>query len=355
MTTAERTDNVWSERDTSPAAIEAALRELLAERHSESAGYVPARALNLVCIVDREWSGEIANRLRGVGRYHASRTIVCAVERRRTTLDATASLVTDGAPRPGEFSLLRETVIITVGPEHVDQLDRIVDPLVVTDVATVVWAPHGYPKAVDALLSIAQVVLLDSVDDPDPESALARVCELAARAYVVDLAWLRTTPWRERIASAFDPPARRAELGTISSVTVHSREGSEVAGLLLLGWLCARLGWRPGAMTYRQGILRGRARARRGEVELVLDAGAQMRVPGLSGIEVTTASGTALSLERGTGGLTARRKERDGSERSWTVLGASRGEPGILGEGLRQALVRDATYSEALSAARELI
>jgi hypothetical protein len=36
------------------------------------------------------------------------------------------------------------------------------------------------------------------------------------------------------------------------------------------------------------------------------------------------------------------------------VLGASRGEPGILGEGLRQALVRDATYSEALSAAREL-
>jgi hypothetical protein len=90
-------------------------------------------------------------------------------------------------------------------------------------------------------------------------------------------------------------------------------------------------------------------------VELVLDARTQMTVPGLAGIEVTMASGAALSLERGTGGLTARRRERDGSERSWTVLGASRGEPGILGEGLRQALVRDATYSEALSAARELV
>src|SRR4029450_11828323 len=102
------------------------------------------------------------------------------------------------------------------GPDHLKALDRIVDPLVVTDVATVVWSPHGHPEAVDALLALAQVVLLDSVDDPDPHSALDRVCELAQRAYVVDLAWLRTTPWRERIASAFDAPNRRAELGTLA-------------------------------------------------------------------------------------------------------------------------------------------
>ncbi len=354
MTIAERTDSVWSERDTTPPAIDQALRTLLAERHVQSAGYVPARALNLVCIVDREWSGEIANRLRGIGRFHASRTIVCAYEERRTTLDAVASIATDGTPEQGEFALMRETVVVNVGPRHLARLDRIVDPLVVTDVATVVWAPHGHPEAVDALLSIAQVLLLDSVDDPDPYTALDRVCELATKAYVVDLAWLRTTPWRERIAAAFDPPSRRGELGTVASVKVHIREGSEVSGLLLLGWLSARLGWRPGAMTERRGMLRGRARARRGEVELIIDPTAQMSVPGLAGIEITTAAGTALSLERGTGGLTARRTERDGTHRTWTVLGASRGEPGILGEGLRQALVRDPTYNEALRAAREL-
>jgi glucose-6-phosphate 1-dehydrogenase len=38
-----------------------------AERHAESDGYVPARVLNLVCIVERQWSGEIANRLRASG------------------------------------------------------------------------------------------------------------------------------------------------------------------------------------------------------------------------------------------------------------------------------------------------
>ena len=153
MAIAERTDSLWSERDTTPAAIEEALRDLLAERHAQSAGYVPARALNLVCIVDREWSGEIANRLRGIGRFHASRTIVCAYERGRRTLDATASIATDGTPEHGDFELMRETVVVNVGPEHLAQLDRIVDPIVVTDVPTVVWAPHGHPEAVDALLS----------------------------------------------------------------------------------------------------------------------------------------------------------------------------------------------------------
>ncbi len=57
---------------------------MLSERHAEHAGYMPARVLNLVCVVDRAWSGEIANRLRNVGDSHASRTIVCAVEPGRT-------------------------------------------------------------------------------------------------------------------------------------------------------------------------------------------------------------------------------------------------------------------------------
>ena len=40
--------------------------------------------------------------------------------------------------------------------------------------------------------------------------------------------------------------------------------------------------------------------------------------------------------------------------REWKILGASRGEGGILGEGVRQALLRDPTYGPALDAAREL-
>ena len=34
------------------------------------------------------------------------------------------------------------------GEKHLKKLDTILDPLVVTDLATMVWSPHGYPEAV---------------------------------------------------------------------------------------------------------------------------------------------------------------------------------------------------------------
>src|SRR5271156_5438476 len=122
-------DSVWSARDTNPGEIESAIRELLIERHAESDSFVPVRVLNLVCIVDREWSGEIANRLRRVGRYSASRTIVCAVSEGRRTIDARASVAAAATPTKGEHALTHETVILDVGPGHLAHLETIVDPL----------------------------------------------------------------------------------------------------------------------------------------------------------------------------------------------------------------------------------
>ena len=40
---------------------------------------------------------------------------------------------------------------------------------------------------------------------------------------------------------------------------------------------------------------------------------------------------------------------------TWTVLGASRGEGGILGEGIRQALLRDPAYRSALDCGEALL
>src|SRR3954465_14088578 len=126
-------DLMWSARSTTPGDIEAALRAMLKERHSENASYVPARSLNLVCIVDKQWSGEIANRLRHIGHAHAARTIVCAVEPKRETLDAGATIASDVHPQPGEFALLRETVVVDVGERHLTHIDTAGDPLVFTD------------------------------------------------------------------------------------------------------------------------------------------------------------------------------------------------------------------------------
>ena len=348
---------MWSERDTTPGAIEAALRDLIQEQCARDDAYAPARVLNLVVVADREWRGEVMNRLDRVGRYHPSRTILCAVEEGRTTIDATVAITTedDHDPKPGELALTRERVVLDVGPMHLERLDTIVDPLVVTDISTVVWSPHGHPEAVDALLHMCQVVLVDSVNEPDPAAAVARARELAGDAYVVDLAWLRSTPWRERVASTFDPAQWRDELGRISSLTVRHHAQSGIAGLLFCGWLASRLGWQPGALMAANGSLRGSAHGRRQDVAIELVAEPNMSVPGLAGIEIGTASGMRICLDRGPGGLTAHRSDRKGRESSWTVLGASRGEAGILGEGIRQALLRDPAYRRALDQAEAMV
>jgi glucose-6-phosphate dehydrogenase assembly protein OpcA len=344
-------DTVWAAENTTPAAVEAALRDLLIERHNESNGYVPARVLNLICVVERRWSGEIANRLRRVGRYHPSRTIVCAVSDGRSTIDAVATIAADATPIEGQQVLTHETVILDVGPRHLEYLDTILDPLVITDLTTVVWAPHGHWQAVGALRGLTQCVLLDSVEDPDVAGALRRAQALLADRYVVDLAWLRSTPWRERIAALFDQPPRRLQLGEIAALQIRNVAESGAAALLLCGWLTSRLGWQHGQLT-RDG--HGRATGMMGEVAVTLES-VQQDVPGLGGITIGFRDGGELSLDRGPGGLAATRRDGHGTERRWRLLGASRGEGGILGEGIRQSLLRDPTYRDALGAAAEML
>jgi glucose-6-phosphate dehydrogenase assembly protein OpcA len=350
-------DAVWSEQGTTPDAIEAALRGLLAERHAENGGFLPARVLNMVAFVESEYSGEISNRLRGVGRYHASRLVVLSYEPRRTRLDANASVAAEGeATHPGDIVLLHETVIVELGDRHLDDLLTIADPLVVSDLPTLLWSPHGHPEAVQALLPIAQATLLDSVDEPVWAEAIDRANTLSDHLYVVDLAWLRSTPWRERIAATFDPPELRCELDRISSIAIRHHPHSTVAGLLLIGWLASRLGWRLSPLQADSDVLSGTAQAaRQQEISLRLQPAPEQLVRGLAGLSIETASGTYLRLDRGTGGLRAYQRDGEGREHEWTILGASRGEAGILGEGIRQALLRDPTYRPALQAAQQML
>jgi glucose-6-phosphate dehydrogenase assembly protein OpcA len=348
-------DAVWSAQGTTPDAIEAALRQLLIARHAENDKFMPARVLNMIVFVDRQWSGEIANRLRGVGRYHASRLIVFAYEPRRERLDARVMIASEGEPGAGEIALLRETVIVEIGDRHLDDLITLADPLVVTDLPTLIWSPHGYDEIVAELLQLAQAVLVDSVDEPVAADALDRAARLSERAYVVDLAWLRSTPWRERVAGAFHPPRLRRELRTITDVTVRHHPASTVAAMLLIGWLASRLGWKSAPLVAHGVALAGKARAERQDVALRLEAAPELLVRGLEGVSVETASGRCLRLDRGPGGLRARSRDKYGKTREWTVPGASRGEAGILGEGIRQALLRDGTYIPALTAARALL
>jgi glucose-6-phosphate dehydrogenase assembly protein OpcA len=350
--------DIWSERDTNPDAIDEALRRLLHERHKADGRLVAARVLNLVVVVDRDWKGETANRLERVGRYHASRTVLCSVDSRpplRTTIDARA-LLSYEEPKGGGTGLMRERVEIDLGPEHLRRLDTIVDPVLVSELPTVLWCPHGHEDALIAMRHRADVILTDSDELFEPTEALSHAAALLESAYVVDLAWLRTTPWRERLAASFNSAARRASLRRAAGLSIDHRQESRASALLLAGWLASRLGWEVSTLTEASGgQLNGNARRVGGELAIRI-APSNQQAPGLGSVAIACDGEhpIAISLNRAPGGLHATESYDNGTTRSWQVLGASRGEGGILGEGVRQALLRDITYGPALAAAREL-
>ena len=347
----------WSEHDTSPERIEAALRELLRERHAENEALVPARVLNLIVIADREWRGEVVNRLERVGRYHPSRTILCTIEDDRRTIDGYATVSGDVASGGG-VGVLRESVEIALGAVHAGRIDTIIDPILISELPTVVWSPHSRDEAVEALLPLADVILIDT-DDPvyfdGPGAALARAADLlSSNVDVVDLAWLRTIAWRERLAGSFADPARTGLLDSLRRIYIRHHHGSIVSSLLLTGWLASRLGWVPSPFEPAAGGARQATATRSGggpSIGIEFNP-VDQSIRGLAGVTVTGSSGFSLSFERAPGGLIAREQNAGFKPREWKLFGASRGEDGILGEGVRQALIRDHVYGPALQAAR---
>ena len=345
----------WSERDTRPDAVDEALRRLLHERHKADVRLVAARVLNLVVVVDRDLKGETANRLERVGRYHASRTVLCAVQPGRTTLDAKALLAYE-EPAGGGTGLMRERVELDVGPEHLSHLDTIVDPVLVAELPTVLWCPHGHTQALESLRTRVDVILIDSDELYEPVEALAHAASLLRSAYVVDLAWLRTTPWRERLAASFDPAQRRESLRRVVGLSIDHRTESRASALLLAGWLSSRLRWNTSRLTDTgHGLVNGSVRRAGGAVAIRI-APSRQEAPGLGSVALACDGEhpIAIALNRAPGGLQATESFDDGTSRQWQILGASRGEGGILGEGVRQALLRDVTYGPALAAASEL-
>jgi len=75
-------------------------------------------------------------------------------------------------------------------------------------------------------------VLLDSVDDPDVAARCGapRSCSRPLRRR---LAWLRSTPWRERIATLFNQAVAAALLEQIAQIRIRNVAESGASALLL--------------------------------------------------------------------------------------------------------------------------
>ena len=206
-------------------------------------------------------------------------------------------------------------MIVELGDRHLDDLLTIADPLVVTDLPTLLWSPHGHHEAVEALLPLAQAVLLDSVDEPVWREAIDRACTLVR-------AGLRRRP---RVA-ALDPVAR-ARRGDLrpAGAALRSCERSRASrsattptrrsrAMLLLGWLASRLGWRAEPAERRRGCAeRHGPRDRRPGGRAA--SGGRPRAAGArpGGPQLRDRLRLELRLDRGPGGLRAQQRDAAGA------------------------------------------
>jgi glucose-6-phosphate dehydrogenase assembly protein OpcA len=226
--------------------------------------------------------------------------------------------------------------------------------VLISELPTALWCPQ-HERAIDTLRGSFDAVVLDSDRAPEPAAALARAAELARSTYVVDMAWIRTTPWRERLAAGFDPPARLAALQSLTRVSIRHRTGFAASGMLLAGWLASRLQWQTSPLVPDNGAgRRGTARTNSaGSVEIAIDPVRQSG-PGVVGLTVSSDGGFSLSLDKAAGGVRVRERSAAGEEAAWQALESPPGERGTLAEAVRQAMLRDPTYRPALDAARQL-
>ncbi len=173
------------------------------------------------------------------------------------------------------------------------------------------------------------VILLDSDDHARHRRCVrARRRAAATSAYVVDLAWLRTTPWRERLAASFDPPERLPALRQLRGRRSATRRARPPARSLLAGWLASRLRWEREPLQPRTARVDGAASRRDEQVAIYAASPPSRRLRAGRGDRVAAASGYSLSLDRATGGLCARERHDDGVERggrSWVPRAARAG------------------------------
>ena len=297
-----------------PARIEAALRDMFAERHKEERAFVPARVMNLVVIVDARVPRRDREPARSASAATTRRGSCCA--RSRTGRDDARRV---GGDRHRRRAAARATIAVGARARRAARsasgtcakLDTIVDPLLVRDLATMVWAPHGHDEAVDALRRLAQIVLIDSQDEPDVERrAGPRAHDLVRRHRTSS-----TSPGcaRRRGASASRPRSTR-RAGAPELRRDRRRHRAPPRGLARRRRCCSAAGcprgWAGSRARSRtaRGRWSGHARTRRQDVRIQLEP-VDMNPPGLAGVTIEIASGAAVSLDRAPGGLRGVRRD----------------------------------------------
>lgn len=206
----------------------------------------------------------------------------------------------------GKQSIGSDEVTLQATGQAAERLPSLVRSLLVSDAPSAMLWP-GAPPSPSApsrrLLGEMDRLIVDLRKTSD-ERALVELDAMAREQpdlEVTDLAWLGIRPLRGLCASLFDPPGDPAALDLLDRVRVVSGvQGTQARGLLALGWLSSRLGWRGFERVKAEGknSRRWRATSRAGrEITVELETRADCAAHGVAELELKAGART-WSLKR---------------------------------------------------------
>jgi glucose-6-phosphate dehydrogenase assembly protein OpcA len=246
----------WSGRQVSLSEVVDALARLngkAAGHDADEAEHPHPRncVLNLVAVVPETQSFQRVDRMAAdLAENHHPLRVVCLrphASPRGSKLDARVSshVHVDG----GLHGVQRDHVQLEVEGEAAGHLGALAEPLLISDVTTIVWWQGAPPLDVPdfaALAGLGNMLVVDSAGFDEPARIMSGLARLAERASfgIADMDWGRNGYWREQLAQVFEPAERRVFLDRLQDVQIAHAAGvaaNPVPAALLAGWLSSRL------------------------------------------------------------------------------------------------------------------
>ena len=228
----------WYGEDVCLADVDTALARLRAAAAEEGPS-MRTSVMTHIAWVPYGWREPARAALEGMAERHPSRTIVLFPERNAddNRIDARAEVERWEVPDT-DRGLVTEVVELTLRGARAEAPASVVEPLLISDLPVFVrWRgePPWGTTELDQLIDVTDRLIVDSTewDGDGLPQAYARLAELFPRCAASDIAWARTSRWREHLATLWPG------IADVRTVRVH---GTAAQAWLLCGWLRSRLG-----------------------------------------------------------------------------------------------------------------
>jgi glucose-6-phosphate dehydrogenase assembly protein OpcA len=229
-------DPTWFGEDVCLADIDTALARLRAQAATETAS-MRTSVMTHLAWVPPAWVEPARAALQGMAELHPSRTILLFPEpdAADNRIDAQAEVQRWEVPDT-DRGLVTEVVELTLRGARAGAPASIVEPLLISDLPVFLrWRgePPWGASELEQLVDVTDRLIVDSTEWDDVPGSYRQLAELFSRCAASDIAWARTSRWREHLATLWP--------GIADVRTVRVR-GTAAQAWLLCGWLRSRLG-----------------------------------------------------------------------------------------------------------------